>query len=45
MSDGMALEKRRDVATTGEHLLNTDLVLIVDDDQIVEDALDHAGIE
>ena len=32
MSDGMALEKRRDVATTREHLLNTDLVLIVDDD-------------
>jgi CheY-like chemotaxis protein len=40
MSDGMALEKRRDVATTEEHLLNTDLVLIVDDD---EDILELAA--
>ena len=40
MSDGMALEKRRDVATTEEHLLNTDLVLIVDDD---EDILESAA--
>ncbi len=40
MSDGMALEKRRDVATTGEHLLNTDLILIVDDD---EDILESAA--
>jgi CheY-like chemotaxis protein len=40
MSDGMALEKRRDVATTREHLLNTDLVLIVDDD---EDILEFAA--
>jgi len=40
MSDGMALEKLRDVATTEEHLLNTDLVLIVDDD---EDILELAA--
>jgi CheY-like chemotaxis protein len=40
MSDGMVLEKRRDVATTEEHLLNTDLVLIVDDD---EDILELAA--
>src|SRR5260370_16630722 len=40
MSDGMDLEKRRDVATTEEHLLNTDLVLIVDDN---EDILESAA--
>jgi CheY-like chemotaxis protein len=32
MSDGRAIDIRRDVTTTEEHLLYTELVLIVDDD-------------
>jgi CheY-like chemotaxis protein len=32
MCDGRAIDIRRDITTTGEHLLYTELVLIADDD-------------
>jgi CheY-like chemotaxis protein len=40
MSDGMAIGERCRIATTREHLLHADLVLIVDDD---EDILELAA--
>jgi len=35
MSDGMASEKRCGIATTGEHLLHSDSILLADDDEDV----------
>jgi CheY-like chemotaxis protein len=49
MPDGMTIEKQCDIVTTAEHLLDSDLVLIVDDDvdilELVAETLGKFGYD